>query len=318
MINKTVLVTGGNGHLGNTLAKALCNEGYDVHVTVRDANEIKQSHIFDGYNIKLFSADIRDAKALKKAMAGVSGVFQVAALYNYDDQSIGENIVDNNTEGGLTVLQVAKECGVKRVVMTSSIVAVGFGGTDNAPMTEENWSDPSDPYCLSKKESEKVAWKFADENGLDLVTICPSLILGPNFYKHTPTTMNVSAMLSNQIPFRLPMQTSVVDVRDVARAHILAYETANASGRYLVSGTYIVDFCEALKEVYGDLEIPERILSIEETRQFAQKSKILPLEMIDQSFIYSDERIKSELGWESRPIQETLADTVEWLQKYSM
>lgn len=318
MKSKTVLVTGGNGHLGNTLAKALCDEGYDVRVTVRNIDEVKKTGIFDGYSIQLFAADIRDAVALKKAMTGVDGVFQVAALYNYEDQTIGENIVDNNTEGGLVVLQVAKKCKVKRIVMTSSVVAVGFGGSGDKPMTEESWSEPTDPYCLSKKQSEFAARQFAKENGLDLITICPGLILGPNFYKHTPTTINVSAMLNNQIPFRLPMQTSVVDVRDVARAHILAYETAQASGRYLVSGTYVMDFFESLKEVYADLEIPDRVLSIEETKQFALKSKTIPLEMIGQTFLYSDEKIRSELGWKPRPIQETLTDTIEWIQEYEM
>lgn len=318
MINKCVLVTGGNGHLGNTLAKELCKEGYDVRVTVRDVGDVNKSGIFKGYNIQLFAADIRDKVALKKAMNGVDGVFQVAALYNYDDQSIGENIVDNNTEGGLTVLQVAKQCQVRRVVMTSSAVAVGFGGSDETPMTEQHWSEPSDPYCLSKRHSEFEAWKFSKKNGLDLVTICPSLILGPNFYKHTPTTINVSAMLNNQIPFRLPMQTSVVDVRDVARAHILAFEKAEASGRYLVSGTYVADFFESLKEVYADLEIPERMLSIEEAKQFSRKSKTIPLEMIGHSFLYSDEKIKLQLDWKPRPLRETLADTVDWIHEYGM
>ncbi|RYE52755.1 MAG: NAD-dependent epimerase/dehydratase family protein, partial [Sphingobacteriales bacterium] len=312
-----VLVTGGNGHLGNTLIKALCDKGYEVRATVRNIANVKSSEIFHGYNVEFFEADIRNEEAVKKAMHGVDGVFQVAALYNYDELSLGEGIVANNTEGSLTVLRAAKSCGINRVVMTSSIAAVGFGGTNELPMTEEDWSDPADPYCRSKVESEKAAWEFAKENGLNLITLCPSLILGPNFYKHTPSTMNVSAFINNQIPFRFEFQTSIVDVRDVAKAHILAYENENASGRYLVSGIHVPDFCDVLKKYDPDMLVPERLLSIEETKQFAEKSGA-PAELIGQTFLYSDKRIKSELDWMPRPISETLVDTIHWLKEREM
>src|SRR6186713_1182857 len=105
MKDKKVLVTGGNGHLGNTLAKALCDQGYDVRVTVRDPEEVKVNGIFDGYDIELYEADIRDETAMKNAMQNIMGVFQVAALYHYDEQSLGEGIVANNTQGSQTVLQ---------------------------------------------------------------------------------------------------------------------------------------------------------------------------------------------------------------------
>jgi dihydroflavonol-4-reductase len=96
---RKVLVTGGNGHVGNTLAKKLCEKGYDVRVTVRNPEEVEAFGIFDGYQVDLRQADIRDETAVKKAMEGVSGVFQVAAVYNYDERSLGEGIVANNKEG---------------------------------------------------------------------------------------------------------------------------------------------------------------------------------------------------------------------------
>jgi dihydroflavonol-4-reductase len=317
MKNKKVLVTGGNGHLGNTLVKLLCDKGYEVRATVRNIESVKASKIFEGYAVELYEADIRDETAVQKAMQGVAGVFQVAALYNYDEMSLGEGIVANNTEGSQTVLRLAKVCGVKRIVMTSSIVAVGFGGSEIQPMTETDWSDPADPYCCSKMESEKAAWEFAKENNLDLITLCPSLIVGPNFYKHTPSTANVSAFINNQVPFRFEFQTSIVDVRDVALAHILAYENKEASGRYLVTGFHIADFCEMLKEYDPDMYVPERVLSIEETKKFAAKSGA-PVEMIGHSFRYSDGKIQSELGWKPRPIGETMKDTIGWIKERSM
>jgi len=308
-----VLVTGGNGHVGNTLAKVLCEKGYRVRVTVRNPDEVKAQGIFAGFDIDLHRADIRDERAVAKAMDGIDGVFQVAALYHFDEQSLGEGIVANNTEGSQTVLRTAKSCGIDRVVFTSSIAAIGFGGTQEQPLTEDNWSDSADPYCVSKRESERAAWDFARDQQLDMVAICPGITLGPNFYKHTPSTVNIAAFINNQIPFRVPMQLSVVDVRDVAEAHVLAYERTNASGRYLIGGTNIPDVIGALKDLDPDMVMPERTLTLAEAKQLAEKSG-LPVELVGQPYFYSDRRIQAELGWKPRPVKQTLQDTIEWIK----
>jgi dihydroflavonol-4-reductase len=313
MTAEKVLVTGGNGHVGNTLAKTLCERGYDVRVTVRNPHEVKSLGIFDNYDIEICQADIRDEQAVDKALQSVSGVFQVAALYNYDEQSLGEGIVANNTEGSQVVLRLAKTRGVQRVVFTSSIAAVGFGGTQQQPLTEDHWSDPADPYCRSKLESEQAAGEYARSQGLDLVTVCPSVVLGPNFYKHTPSTVNVNAFINNQVPFRIPMQLSVVDVRDIAEAHLLAYENKKACGRYLAPGTHVPDLMQALKELEPEMVMPERTLTLEETRQLAEKSG-MPLELVGQPFVYCDGKIRSELGWKPRPLAQTLRDTIDWIK----
>src|SRR5262249_11831054 len=116
---RKILVTGGNGHVGNTLAKRLHDKGYEVRVTVRNPDEAKAFGIFDGYSVEVHRADMRDEAAMRKAMDGVDGVFQVAALYHYDEQGVGEGIVDNNVEGAQSVLRLASECSVERVVLTS-------------------------------------------------------------------------------------------------------------------------------------------------------------------------------------------------------
>lgn len=317
MKQNTVLVTGGNGHLGNTLAKALCDKGYQVRVTVRNPQEVKAAGIFDGYDVDLRQADIRDEAAMKLAMTGVGGVFQVAALYNYDEQSLGEGIVANNTEGSQTVLRLAKDCGVTRAVFTSSIAAVGFGGSAERPLTEDDWSDPLDPYCRSKCDSEKAAWDFAHAQGLEMVSLCPGIILGPNFYKHTPSTVNIAAFVNNQVPFRLPMQLSIVDVRDVAQAHILAYENQQASGRYLVAGTNVADLFHALQQLDPDMVVPDRMLSQDEARQFAEKAG-MPAELVGQPYQFSDSKIEHELGWKARPVHETISDTIAWIKARDM
>lgn len=317
MKGEKVLVTGGNGHLGNTLAKALCRRGYKVRVTVRNLEELTNHGIFDGYDVEVMSADIRNSSEVEQALDGVSGVFQVAALYHFDDRGGSSDIVSNNITGSQTVLKAARDRRVKKVVMTSSVVAVGFGGTEEEPMTESSWNDPEDPYCRSKVDSEKAAWDFAGEHGLDLVTICPGLILGPGFYKHTASTVNVSVFVNNQVPFRFPFHPSIVDVRDVAEAHILAYENGNASGRYLTAGNHVDDFVAILKECDPDMVLPSRCLTYEEARKFSEKTGS-STEMVGRSFRYSDDKARSQLGWRARPIQETLSDTIHWLKERGM
>jgi dihydroflavonol-4-reductase len=310
---QTVLVTGGNGHVGNTLIKRLHARGYRVRATVRNPEEAEALGVFEDVPVEIHRADIRDEEAMRRAMEGVDGVFQVAALYHYDEASLGEGIVANNTDGCLSVLRAAKSAGVRRVVLTSSIAAVGFGGTEEQPLTEADWSDPEDPYCRSKLESEQVARRWADEAGLPLVVVCPGVVLGPNFYKHTPSTVPVAAMVHNQLPFRIQAALSVVDVRDLADAHILAYEHPQAQGRYLATGNHVPDLMAALADISPDVRLPERMLSIAESRALAQKSGT-PLELVGQSYRYDDRRIRRELGWQPRPLQETLRDTVDWIQ----
>lgn len=317
MKGEKVLVTGGNGHLGNTLAKALVKRGYAVRVTVRNPEELLKHGIFDGYDIEVATADIRNEKEVESALDGISGVFQVAALYHFEDRGEATGIVSNNVEGSQTVLKAARDRKVKRVVMTSSVMAIGFGGTEEEPMTEVAWNYPEDPYCRSKVQSEKAAWAFAKDNGLDLVTICPGLILGPNFYKHTASTINVSVFVNNQVPFRFPFHPSIVDVRDVAEAHIQAYENPKASGRYLTSGTHVEDFVAALKECDPDMILPSRTLTYEEARKFSEKTGT-STEMVGKSFRYCDEKIQTELGWRPRPLQETLNDTIQWIKERGM
>jgi dihydroflavonol-4-reductase len=125
--------------------------------------------------------------------------------------------------------------------------------------------------------------------------------------------VNVSAFVNNQVPFRIPMQLSVVDVRDVALAHMLAYRNPKATGRYLVAGTNVADLVGALSELDEEMVVPERVLSVEEAKQLAEKTG-LPVELVGQPYWYSDERIRSELGWSPRPVQETLRDTVAWIK----
>jgi dihydroflavonol-4-reductase len=110
------------------------------------------------------------------------------------------------------------------------------------------------------------------------------------------------------------MQVSVVDARDVADAHVRAYEDESASGRYLVAGAHIADLISALQDLDPDMVMPERTLTLDEAKQLAKKAG-MPVELVGQPYRYCDRRIRSELGWAPRPVAETLRDTIAWIKE---
>ena len=125
--------------------------------------------------------------------------------------------------------------GVEKVIFTSSTAAVGKEALDGGALTEEDWNDGSDqPYAYAKTEAERRAWKYAEENQLKLVVINPTAVIGPNFYRHTPTTMMFRNVMGGKFPLIPPVIFGYVDVRDVAMGHVLAYENDNANGRHIL------------------------------------------------------------------------------------
>jgi nucleoside-diphosphate-sugar epimerase len=98
---------------------------------------------------------------------------------------------------------------------------------------------------------------------------------------------------------------------------VLAYENKDASGRYLVPGTHVTDLITALKALDEDMVMPERLLTLDETKQLAEKCG-MPVELVGQSYLYSDDKIRSELGWQPRPVSETLQDTIAWIKSRAL
>ncbi|MHB1626790.1 MAG: NmrA family NAD(P)-binding protein, partial [Bacilli bacterium] len=122
---KKVLVTGANGHLGYNLTRLLVDDGYQVRVSVRDKNNSEKTRHLQNLGVEIVEADIMNVQTLKEAMREVDGVFQVAAVYNLTAKNPERDVKYPIITGGLNVLEAAKEEGVRKVVFTSSIVALG-------------------------------------------------------------------------------------------------------------------------------------------------------------------------------------------------
>jgi dihydroflavonol-4-reductase len=328
---KNVLVTGANGHVGNNMVQLLVQNGYKVRASVRDLKG-EAVKTLQSLKVELVEADIMKPETLPNALKGMDGVFQIAAVYTMWSKNPQRDIIDPSVIGGINVLQAAKDAGVKRVVFTSSCAAIGVDATPDRPLTESDWNETAQsPYMMAKTQAEKRAWEFAKKNDLDLVTICPSGIIGPGFYRHTPTTQIFELVLRGKLPAVPPFAFSYVDVRDVARAHLLAYENPRASGRYIASDICVplMDLMKLLNQIDSSIKVPAMTvpspllgamplfdwLGNKVMGMPRQITKDMVVEFAGKYQHVSNEKIKRELGWKPMDLKQSLRDTIEWIRK---
>lgn len=224
------LVTGANGHLGNTLLRALLDQGYRVRAGVRD---ICNHTPFVGLDCELVYAELLDSAALDKALEGGQVLFQVAAVFKHWARNPEAEIVEPNIQGTRRVLQAASRAGVQRVVYVSSVAAVGHDGT---ALDEAHWNTESEnAYYKSKILSEQAAWRCAETLGLNMVSVLPSAMVGPNAGHLTDTMGFLQSVRQRQMPFDPGFRFNFVDVRDVAEGMILAAEKGRPGQRYILA-----------------------------------------------------------------------------------
>ncbi|XP_024187315.1 phenylacetaldehyde reductase [Rosa chinensis] len=314
--SKVVCVTGASGFIASWLVKLLLQRGYTVKATVRDPDDQKKTeHLLslDGAKerLHLFKADLLEEGSFDPAVDGCEGVFHTASPVLLSDSSTNPQaeLIDPALKGTLNVLgSCVKVQSIKRVVITSSIVAVAFNGK---PLTadviiDESWfSDPAFCekaklwYILSKTLAEEAAWKFAKEKGIDIITINPGWVIGPLLQPTLNLSVEIVLKLVNGTE-TFPNRTyRLVDVRDVANAHILALENPSASGRYCLVGSvkHCSEVVKMLYEISPALNLPDKC---------ADDKPFTPTHQV------SKERTQT-LGVRYTPLEVSLKDTVESL-----
>ncbi|KAM1263548.1 hypothetical protein ACFX2G_029151 [Malus domestica] len=313
---KVMSVTGASGYIASWLVKLLLQRGYTVKASIRDPNDKKKTeHLLalDGAKerLQLFKADLLEDGSFDSLVEGSEGVFHTASPFYHNVSDPQAELIDPALKGTLNVLRsCAKVPSIKRVVITSSMAAVAFNGKPLAPdvVVDESWfSDVAVCeksklwYMISKTLAEEAAWKFAKENGIDIVTINPGLVIGPLLQPTLNTSVEPVLKLVNGAE-RFPNTTyRWVDVREVATAHILAFENASASGRYCLVGRVIhcSDTVNILRDLFPALKLPE---------ECADDKPFTP------TYQVSKERAQS-LGVKFTPLEVTLKDTVESLKE---
>lgn len=305
----TVCVTGAGGFLASWLVKLLLSTGrYAVRGTARDPGASKNAHLTAledaGERLRLVKADMLDYSSVAAAVAGCEGVFHVASpVPSGKSSNPEEDVIAPAVTGTLNVLKACCEAKVKRAVVVSSVAAL-FNNPNwpkGKDFTEDSWSD--EEYCrkneewyfLSKTMAEREAFAYAAKAGLDIVTICPSLVIGPLLQLTVNTSVKIflSYIKGDQETVQNGAK-NLVDVRDVADALLLAYENPQASGRYLCNSTAIrvSDIVNILKTSYPEYTYPQNFVELE------------------GGYTYNTEKLR-KLGWASRPMEETLRDSIE-------
>ncbi|KAG6606836.1 cinnamoyl-CoA reductase 2-like [Cucurbita moschata] len=306
----TVCVTGAGGFIASWLVKLLLQKGYTVRGTVRNADDQKNAHLKELEGAKdrlsLFSADLLDFDSLKAAITGCDGVFHTASPVTDDPEKVEQAII-----GTKNVMAAAAEAKVRRVVFTSSIGTV-YMNPNRSPDTvvdESCWSDlefcknTKNWYCYAKTIAEQTAWEVAKEQGVDLVVVNPMLVLGPLLQAGVnASVVHIMKYLTGSAKTYVNAVQGYVDVKDVAKAHVLVYETPSASGRYICveSMLHRGELVEILTKFFPEYPIPTKC-----SDEVNPKKK---------PYKYTVEKLKS-LGMEFTPIKQCIYETVKSLQE---
>ncbi len=243
-----VLVTGATGFIGLHCIQQLLNQGYQVNGSLRSMD--RKSEVIESLennstsveHLSLFELDLMSDDGWDAAMEGCDYVLHVASPFVLSNESL-DFFVKPAVEGATRALKFAQKNNVKKVVLTSSFAAVGdtFDGT--VSFDESHWSDTTNDrmshYSISKTLAEKAAWDYVKDNDVDfkLSVINPTAVIGPSLSKDIGVSNSlILRLLNGSMPALAKIHIGYVDVRDVAKAHILAMTNSASDGeRFIVS-----------------------------------------------------------------------------------
>ena len=323
MNDTLVLVTGGTGHLGGHTIARLLADGHRVRTTVRDLARAAEVRAMAGPGeLEVVAADLGADAGWAEAAEGVDYVLHVASPFPPASPEDDDEVIRPARDGAVRVLAAAREAGVRRVVLTSSFAAVGYSATPRAEYTEADWTDPADPnsaYVRSKVVAERAAWEqVRSAGGPELAVINPTGIFGPVLGGRPSSSVAlVRAMLDGEMPVVPPLYFGVADVRDVADLHVRAMTHPRAAGeRFLAASGKAISFLEMariLAETVGGL--PPRELTAEEVRAAAETDPAMreAAGRLGRVPVIRTDKARTVLGWRSRPVEETVADTARSL-----
>eukprot|EP00253_Pinus_taeda_P033101 PITA_33101 len=313
--NETVCVTGAGGFIASWLVKLLLQRGYTVRASVRtnpadDGGRYEHLRVLEGAKerLGLVKADILHYQSLLPVIRGCHGVFHMASVLNDNP----EQVIEPAVEGTRNVMEACAETGVKRVVFTSSIGAVYMNPHRDplAVVQDDCWSDldycveTKNWYCYAKTLAEKSAWDIAKRKNLELVVINPGLVLGPLLHSAmNPSTAHIMKYLTGSAKTYANLTQAYVDVRDVAEAHILVYETPSARcHRYLCAecNLHRGELVHMLAKLCPRCPLPSKCSDEKNPRK--------------QPYKFSNQKLK-DLGQSFTPINKCLADTVASLHE---
>jgi nucleoside-diphosphate-sugar epimerase len=329
-MSEKILVTGASGFIAGHCILDLLEHGYQVRGTVRNLKKVPELRkMFAKYtdkadSIEFAQADLLSSDGWAEAMAGCDGLFHLASPVPLVQPKDPDEVIRPAREGALNALRAAQTAGIKRVVLTSSVAAVMYGHTEKSRVfNEHDWTNLDAPnlpaYFQSKTIAEKAAWDFVEGTDIKLSTVLPGLVLGPALESDYGTSLQVLVdLLKGKYPLIPKVGFEIVDVRDVASLHRLAYEAPETGKRFLCANgfTNFKEVARILKDAYPNAKIPTyempnlmfSILSpflkdMEMVRDEANKVKA------------ADNSAAKAIGWEPRSIDEAILSGAKKLKE---
>jgi len=331
-----LLITGATGFLGKHVVLAALNAGHEVTGTLRRldrADEVRAAitpHLDDPAklsNLRFAQLDLTRDDGWDTALAGQEALIHTASPFPIGNPKSADDLIVPARDGTRRALNAAAGAGVKRVVLTSSCVAIWEQVPTGQTATEADWSDPDAPgmsaYGRSKTLAERLAWELAAQHDLALTTINPSVILGPPLDSHFGSSAGiVKRLLSGKDPMNIDVGWGCVDVRDVAMMHVIAAERPDTAGERFIADSGTMTFAEwagILKIAYPDRKIPRRvapgwmvgILALFD----AEIRAVKPL--LGRRYRASNAKAIDRLGIRFNPPSEALLSCAAWLVEHN-
>jgi nucleoside-diphosphate-sugar epimerase len=337
----TVLVTGGSGFIGGHIVLQLLAAGHTVRTTVRNLKRegevramLKLGGSEPGDRLTFFRADLEKDAGWAEAVAGSDYVQHVASPFPLKVPRDENELIVPAREGALRVLRASGDAGVKRVVLTSSFAAIGYGlGVPSAPFDETSWTNVNGegvtPYVKSKTLAESAAWDFIakEGRGLELSVVNPVAVFGPVLAADYATSIVIiEKMMNGAMPGVPRLWFGVVDVRDVADLHLRAMTSPVAKGeRFLAcAGDFVslLEIAQMLKKRLGaearrvpTRQLPDWLLRLISLMDSTVKQVIPELGKHKNA---SNEKARRVLGWSPRSNEDAVVATAESLVRLGL
>jgi dihydroflavonol-4-reductase len=323
-----VLVLGATGFIGGQIARTLLERGYAVRALRRSSSS---TLAINELPIEFAYGDLRDRSALLAAMRGVEAVFHAAGYYPHNSLA-PRRALRLASSGMRSVLECARVADVGRIVYTSSLSTIGPPGAGRTLADERDYYLPgsvADPYFEAKWAMEAEVYRAAVA-GQDVVALCPTVVFGPGDVKPTTGTV-LLALARGLLPAYVEGRTNIVDVRDVAQAHVVALERGRSGERYILGGhnTTIGATLTLAARLAGTPAPRARLPAVlallggklAELAMLAIPGQpFLPfhetIQMIRHGRHYDCAKAQHELGLAGRPIEQTLRDSLAWFQEH--
>lgn len=323
-------VTGASGFIGSHVVRTLLERGFTVRACVRDPNNAEKtahlSALAEGLPgaLSFHRGNLLEAGSYDAAFVGVGCVIHTAAAVMLAAKNPEQDILVPSMAGTQNVLDSARKAGtVTRFVQTSSVAAVFQRPERGRVYTEADWNETAtlktDPYGLAKTQAEKLARDFGAEHGLNPVFINPSLVIGPVYTKaHAKASPSVIRdLFSGTFPACPQMHFGLVDVREVATAHVEAALRPTVSGRIILSAEswWMQDMAKALKAAWPDRKIktgklPNLVMRVVALFDKRVSSAVMK-NLLGRACNYDNQRGRALLDLVYRPVSDSLRDTVE-------